>query len=97
MNDWLRASLVLLPALWLSACFFRPVDTLRTRASYDIQCGEDKLTFTEIGGDCGKKLANDYTCTIGVRGCGKQATYIHVPKADWVMNSEATAAPAPAP
>lgn len=67
--------------------FYMPADKLRPRAAYDLQCDAAKLQLQELGGDCGKKLGETYTCTIGVRGCGKQATYVHVPNADWVMNN----------
>lgn len=43
--------------------------------------------MTELGGDCGKKLGDDYDCTLGVRGCGQQATYVHVRRGAWVMNN----------
>ncbi len=48
---------------------------LLTRASYDMQCPEAKLSVTELN-----------TQTRGVRGCAKQATYVYTPSG-WVMNS----------
>jgi hypothetical protein len=84
-------------SLGLAGCsFFMPVDTLKPRAAFDLKCAEAELKFVELGGDCGKKLANEYTCTIGVQGCGQQVTYIHVPRGDWVMNV-ATQGPKAAP
>lgn len=71
----------------VGGCFF-PADTLRPQAAYELQCPADQLQITELSGDCGKKAGNDYACTLGVRGCGKQATYVHVPRTDtWLMNS----------
>ena len=66
---------------------FEPADTLRPRAAYDLNCPQNQLAMNELGGDCGTKLGNAYNCTIGVRGCNQQATYVHVPNGDWVMNN----------
>ncbi|HEY3354422.1 MAG TPA: hypothetical protein VGQ83_14315 [Polyangia bacterium] len=90
----MRLALALAVALGvLSGCaFFMPVDTLRPRAAFDLKCPEGQLQFTELSGDCGKKLGNEYRCTIGVQGCGQQATYVHVPKSDWIMNSTGNSA-----
>jgi hypothetical protein len=75
--------------LGLMACsFFMPKDQLQPQAAYDLHCPANQLEFTPLGGDCDKKLANDYDCTLGVRGCGQQATYLHVRETNtWVMNT----------
>jgi len=86
-----------LVSLGLAGCsFFMPVDTLKPRASFDLKCPDTELKFVELGGDCGQKLGNQYTCTIGVQGCGQQVTYIHVPRGDWVLNAATQGAPPPA-
>ena len=73
--------------------FFMPADTLRPQAAFDLQCTQDQLQLTELSGDCGKKLANDYDCTYGVRGCNKQTTYSHVPRTNtWIVNAPAATA-----
>jgi hypothetical protein len=83
-------------AVVLAACAtFNPVDPLRPRVAFDMHCGEGQVTITPLSGDCFKehlidaadKLPKYYACTLGVSGCGQQATYVHVPNGDWVMNS----------
>ena len=84
--------------LALAGCsFFLPVDKLKPRAAFDLKCSAQDLKFTEISGSCGKMLADDYSCTIGVQGCGQQATYVHVPRADWIMNVSTSAGAPVAP
>ena len=52
-------------------------DTLRTRASFDMQCPREQLHVTEIDGT-----------TAGVEGCGQRGTYIYNRPGDtWVLNS----------
>jgi hypothetical protein len=61
------------------------IEQLRSRASFDLNCAENKLQVVEID-----------QRTRGVRGCGKQATYVEnctTPGRDrnsctWVMNTE---------
>jgi hypothetical protein len=80
--------LVVFGAVALVGCsFYMPADKLRPRASFDLHCPETQLTMTELGGDCGKKVAEEYNCTLGVNGCGQQVTYVHVPNGAWVMNN----------
>jgi hypothetical protein len=65
-----------------------PADIVRNQAAFDMQCPPEKLDMTPLAGDCGKKIANDYDCTLGVRGCGKQTTYSHVPQTNtWIANA----------
>jgi hypothetical protein len=74
----------------IAACagFFMPADTRRPQAAFDLQCPQNQIQMTELSGDCGKKLATNYDCTLGVHGCGKQTTYSHVPKTNtWVANA----------
>ncbi len=89
MPNYLNATALLVGAL---ACgCTAPADSLRPRAAHDLQCPADQLVFTPIGGDCGKKAGNTYDCTLGVRGCDQQATYIHVKGSDaWVMDTART-------
>jgi hypothetical protein len=59
-------------------------DRLRKRAAFDLHCTKDELEITRL----------DKT-TRGVRGCGRQATYLYVcdrpgnafAECSWVMNS----------
>ena len=58
--------------LWLlvavaagSACASGPA--LAPRAAFDLNCPEDRLSYTELGGK-----------SWGVRGCGQRATYTEV-------------------
>jgi hypothetical protein len=58
------ASSVLLLAC--SAGMGRTVTELRTRAAFDLQCAGSELAVTPLT-----------ETTYGVRGCGRQATYVH--------------------
>jgi len=69
------------------AGFFMPADKLRPQAAFDLQCPEEKIEMIPLSGDCDKKLGDQYECTLGVRGCGKQTTYSHVPNGPWVVNA----------
>ena len=52
---------------------------LAQRASFDLSCPEDELSFSPL---------DDYK-TVGVIGCERRATYIYVSDSGtWVMNSE---------
>ena len=90
--------LIVVAGVTLAGCsFFMPADKLKPRAAFDLHCPEDKLTMTELGGSCGKKLADDYNCTLGVSGCGQQVTYVHIPRGAWVMNNATKQASPPSP
>lgn len=81
---------LLLVGMGVLACAgcFVPAETLRPQASFDLQCPPDQIQMTELSGDCGKKAGTDYDCTLGVRACGKQTTYSHVPRTNtWVANA----------
>ena len=62
-----------------------PNERLLNRASFDFNCAQGELDLTEI----------DHK-TRGVRGCGRQATYVEVcdarMKCTWIMNHQANAA-----
>lgn len=51
-----------------------PIDVLRPRAAFDLQCGPEKLELTELypgqAVPFGRRGA-----VYGVRGCGRQASY----------------------
>jgi hypothetical protein len=74
---------------------FNPVDPLRPRVAFDLHCPDGQTQYTALSGDCLKEQLKDpadqlpkyYTCTLGVSGCGNQATYVHVPNGEWVMNT----------
>jgi hypothetical protein len=58
------------------------VDQLRSRASFDLQCPEGQIQTTQIDDR-----------TIGVRGCGQQATYVEScanPTANFGTGSDCT-------
>ena len=70
-------------------------DTLRPRAAFDLGCTQQQLNVTQL---------ND--TTYGVRGCGRQATYVWSchnvagsnSQCDWSLNAGPyTLAPPPAP
>lgn len=58
-----------------------------------MHCTKAQMTFTPLAGDCFKEHLKDaegklpQDCTLGVSGCGQQATYVHVPENGWVLNS----------
>jgi hypothetical protein len=57
------------------------------RASFDLGCAEGKMATTTLAG--GPNVAGqpmDGT-QIGVRGCGKRATYVFTDDKGWVLNS----------
>jgi hypothetical protein len=69
---------------------FVPADALRPQAAFDLQCPADQLSISVLSGDCGKQQAgmNDYDCTLGVTGCGKQTTYSHLRNTEtWAANA----------
>lgn len=73
--------------LALSACGAGE-STLRTRAAFDLKCDEAKLQVTDLGG--GGLTGGG---TKGVRGCGREATYVYSPNGNtWVLNSDSTPA-----
>jgi hypothetical protein len=85
----MRKGFVLL-SFGLTACggFFMPADTVKNQASYELKCPHDQLQIVPLSGDCDKKLGNTYDCTLGISGCGHDATYIHVPGSNnWIMNA----------
>jgi hypothetical protein len=63
------------------------VNLLKERAAFDLQCPKEQIETTDLGG--GK--------TYGVRGCGKQVTYVAgyscknsaaLKYCKWVMNTD---------
>jgi hypothetical protein len=60
------------------------MQTLRTRAAFDLDCPETQLATTKLSPE-----------VYGVSGCGKRATYVNSPRSwdDWYMNSEKAPAP----
>ena len=82
MNRVLLAS----AALGLAACLATADhNQLTRRAQFDMNCPSDRLTFTQIDDK-----------TVGVRGCGQQATYVEscdgprdkaLTECTWVRNS----------
>lgn len=55
------------------------LETLKTRAAFDLQCRESELELTSLSPE-----------VYGVVGCGKRATYVNGPRSfdDWIMNTE---------
>jgi hypothetical protein len=67
-------------ALLLAAC--HGPEPLRPRASFDLDCPEDSITVTELGGD-----------TYGASGCGRRGTYVWSCYAKSYVMSGTTAIP----
>jgi hypothetical protein len=69
--------------LGVAGCAASPVRTFQSpnngglkRASFELECPEDQLAITDLGG-----------WTVGVTGCGKKAVYKAVAGAGWVNNT----------
>jgi hypothetical protein len=90
MNSRLALLFALVAACATAACASTSA-TVRTRAAFDLKCPAEQLTITELTDVCGPFL-----CTVGVSGCGQQATYV-MDKAtsSWVMNNATTGGAAP--
>ena len=76
-----------------------PDDVLKKQATFDLQCDADKLSWTQIGNDTWYTEPRSW----GVRGCGKQASYVIESKCtagpgapsgcNWLLNSSVRPAP----
>lgn len=75
----------------------KPTATLTRQAAFDLKCDPSKLAWTAIGTE---SFVGDIR-SWGVRGCGKQATYLLEPRCggfareecSWGLNSPIQAAP----
>ena len=91
MSSRLAIALAVAAACTTAACGSTSA-TVRTRAAFDLKCPAEQLTITELTDVCGPFL-----CTVGVSGCGQQATYVmNKATSTWVLNN-ATTGPAQAP
>ena len=68
-------------AVAFAACTPDYNQQLKTRSAFDLKCPEASLKLTDLGTD-----------TMGVSGCGRQATYVwrktdNFGGGDWVMNN----------
>lgn len=79
----LRKTVLRLALLGLGAtpvgCVGPNVDSLRTRAAFDLECPETEIQTQQLS-----------TEVYGVTGCGKRATYVNGPRNwdDWILNSD---------
>jgi len=66
-------------ALAAVGCASPNLNTLRTRAAYDLSCPEPQLKLTQLSNE-----------VYGVSGCNKKATYVNSPRNwdDWLLNSD---------
>lgn len=71
---------VALGLLFNVGCGGASVTKLRTRAAFDMNCNESQIAMYRLNAQ-----------TIGVRGCGKQATYVEScnvnHSCNWIMNN----------
>lgn len=81
----MRIIFIGLGLLMMSACA-DPQAKLRVRSAYDLKCPAEQLKLVELT-PCGAWKSG--MCTIGVSGCGRQATYVDAVNGagDWVMNN----------
>lgn len=75
--------MVLLLAILVTGCGAATADQLARRAAFDMKCERAKLQYVVLDDR-----------TIGVTGCGKQATYVEACRAEpvrqctWIMNND---------
>lgn len=75
----------------------QPTRTLMRQAAFDLQCDEGQLRWSAIGEESTTTDVRSW----GVRGCGKQATYMLEPRCggyagetcSWILNSPVQASP----
>jgi len=61
----------------------RVMQTLRSRASFDMNCPQEQLQITEISRSAGSMVNS-----AGVRGCGHQAVYVRANNhTNWVLDA----------
>ena len=61
----------------------RVMATLRSRASFDMNCPEEQLQITELSRSAGSMVNS-----AGVRGCGHQAVYVRANNhTNWVLDA----------
>jgi hypothetical protein len=78
-------------ALSLSACTLN-TSGLRAQAAFDFQCAAESLELTRLSDGTGPAM---YVGAVyGVRGCGRQASYIRTDNLSWVVNTMSSASPA---
>ncbi len=80
-DDWrLMLNRILFALVLLVAGCAASIDQLAKRASFDLDCPREDLHYRELDAQ-----------TMGVRGCGRQATYVEVCRSGenctWVMNN----------
>ena len=78
----------ILAATLTSGCFSAvqmQSNTLRARASFDLQCPSEQLQVTELDNS-----------VAGVAGCGQRATYVYN-NGSWVLNSPGAEQPGSGP
>ena len=71
----------------LAACLKPDLNALRIRAAFDLKCEAQDLTLQQLRST---KADNGTGAVYGVRGCGRQATYIN-PRArdEWYLDHQA--------
>jgi len=60
------------------------VRQLSERASFDLSCSKEKLSFIVLETFGGTMT---FVKQMGISGCGKKAVYIHHKETGWVLNS----------
>lgn len=88
-----RIEVLLVTLCLVAGCGVSPSDQLRARSAFDLGCPKEQLQLADLDGKGGVVLggeATDYAKTVGVSGCGKQATYVKLPDGTWAKNAETT-------
>lgn len=57
-------------------------ETLRKRASFDMNCNLTKLKLTVLD-----TYSSGWYKQVGVEGCGKKGVYIQLRAGEWILNS----------
>jgi hypothetical protein len=70
-------------------CGADPMVSLKSRSAFDLKCPADQIQLTPLT-PCG--AWHNGTCTVGVTGCGRQATYVDPVNGsgNWIMNNSAS-------
>ena len=70
----------------LAACLKPDLNALRIRAAFDLKCEEQALTLQQLKSTNADKGTG---AVYGVRGCGRQATYINMHANDeWLLDHQ---------
>jgi len=84
MNPLLRSTLpAILAAAALTGCMASGVQLTLERATFDLNCPQDKIAVTQLSGISERGSGSVF----GAVGCGKRATYLRTARSGIMLNS----------